>query len=138
MQEIWKTYGKYTRYKFSNYGRVITPLMDSPKVWTRPDIRLRHYCGDTYNIASHVLFAKLFVVNPNNYRHVKLINKTMGFQADNLEWVKYEKTKKIVCQDYENLVNLIEYDIPHTVLAKMFNVSEKTIRNYRKKIKGMD
>ena len=102
--------------------------------------------GKVKTIRLHKALAETFIPNPNNLPVVNHIDENKSnYSLDNLEWVSYkDNTKKhweIASKDnwFVNNRKISKEDIlfirknknkiSPTDLAKMFNVSEKTIRN---------
>ena len=128
--EVWKIYPGFPDYQFSSYGRVKMSKVPKPRFWSRVDIRLVNG-ANRKNIESKKVFALLFVPNPNNYKCVRIIDKQLGFLPHNLKW--YRPDKGIKGKKLEHLKKLIKTDLQNIEIADILGLSEKTVRNYKKK-----
>lgn len=68
----------------SRTGNIVTPFVGTDGYY---QVSRRDENGDSKHIRVHVLFANLFIDNPNNYKYVNHIDSNkLNNSLDNLEW----------------------------------------------------
>jgi hypothetical protein len=121
--EEWKGLEGYSKYEFSNHGRVRSLFSKEILKGMKIDngqykVTLKNDQGVKKQKSVHELIGKAFVPNPENKKYVKHIdNDGSNNQIENLEWTNQRKRvdKKLVDDVIDEEPQIVEEDISKVI-----------------------